>query len=219
MHTTELSEQLTTAGVVPVISIADACNALPMADALVLGGLPIVEITFRTPAAAEVIRILRRERPNVFVGAGTVLTMENLQSAKDAGAQFAVAPGLNPEIVQAAQRLGLPFMPGVATAGEIERALSLGCKLLKFFPAELLGGVEMVVALTAPYSHTGVRFVPTGGVTASNLEAYLRCESVTAVGGTWLAPKEDVTSDNWEAITQRCCDAVKQVRKLRGTSR
>lgn len=203
-------------GVVPVIAIEKVEAALRLADALLEGGLRIVEITFRTAAAAEVIRRIAQERPQLVVGAGTVLTPANLEAAKASGAAFAVAPGLNPQIVKQAQQMGLPFVPGVATPRDIEQGLALGCKLLKFFPAEALGGVPMIEALSAPYKHTGVRFMPTGGVNTGNLEAYLKLDTVAAVGGTWIAKKDDLTAGKWDDIRQRCKAALEIVAKARG---
>lgn len=219
MQTQELYQQINALGIVPVIAIDNPEAALPLADALMAGGLPIIEVTFRTAAAAQVIQILARERPQLLVGAGTVLTRENLLAAKSAGARFAVAPGLNPDIVAQAQEIGMPFVPGVATPSEVERALVLKCAVLKFFPAELLGGVEMLNALAAPYGHTGVKFVPTGGVNPGNLESYLGCKAVSAVGGTWLAKKEDLAGGKWEDISARCRAAVQVVRQVRGKSK
>lgn len=202
-------------GVVPVIAIDKVEDALPLADALIEGGLPVVEITFRTAAAAEVIRILCRERPNLLVGAGTVLTPETVRTAVSAGAQFAVAPGLNPRVVAAAQALKLPFVPGVANPSDIEAGLELGCKLLKFFPAEALGGTKLLEALSAPYKHTGVRFMPTGGASPTNLASYLKIGTVAAVGGTWIAKKEDLAESRWEQIAQRCREACATVQAIR----
>ena len=194
-------------GVVPVIAIGSAAHALPLADALLAGGLPVVEITFRTAAAAEVIRILAKERPALIVGAGTVLDPETVRTAVDAGARFAVAPGLNPRVLEAARKLGLPFVPGVAYPSDIEAGLELGCKLLKFFPAEALGGTLLLSALSAPYKHTGVRFMPTGGVSPANLDAYFKIDTVAAVGGTWIAKNEDMAAGRWDVIAQRCREA------------
>ncbi len=202
-------------GIVPVIAIENVEAAIPLADALLQGGLPVVEITFRTAAAAEVIRRISKERPQVLVGAGTVLTIANLEAAKASGATFAVAPGLNPQIVQQAQKLGLPFVPGVATPTDIEAGLALGCKLLKFFPAEALGGVAMLEALSAPYKHTGLKFVPTGGVNTGNLESYLKLDTVAAVGGTWLAKKEDLAAGKWADVRSRCKAALEIAGKAR----
>ena len=203
-------------GVVPVIAIDHVEHALPLADALIAGGLPIVEITFRTAAAAAVISLLAKERPSLLVGAGTVLTPETVQTAVESGAQFAVAPGLNPRVVLAAQELKLPFVPGVANPSDIEAGLELGCKLLKFFPAEALGGVKLLEALSAPYKHTGVRFMPTGGATPANLSSYLKIDTVAAVGGTWIAKKEDMAEGRWELIAQRCREACAMVKAVRG---
>jgi 2-dehydro-3-deoxyphosphogluconate aldolase/(4S)-4-hydroxy-2-oxoglutarate aldolase len=203
-------------GVVPVVAIDSVEAALPLADALIEGGLPIAEITFRTAAAAEVIALLGKERPELLLGAGTVLTIENLQAAVDCGAKFGVAPGLNPEIVAAAGDLDLPFMPGVTTASDVECGLSMGCKLLKFFPAEAAGGVKMIKALSGPYAHTGVRFMPTGGVTIDNLESYLSPKTVAAVGGTWVAKRDDLVQGNWSAITDRCREIAKIMAEVKG---
>lgn len=197
-------ERLSQYGVVPVIAIDSVDAALPLADALLEGGLPVAEITFRTAAAAAVISLLAKERPSLILGAGTVLTVENLNKAQECGAQFALAPGFNPAIVSAAQSLGLPFVPGVATPSDIEGAMAAGCTVLKFFPAGALGGPSMLNALSGPYAHTGVRFVPTGGVSADNLTTYLSLGVVAAVGGTWIAKKEDLEEGNWKAITERC---------------
>ncbi|HWC61895.1 MAG TPA: bifunctional 4-hydroxy-2-oxoglutarate aldolase/2-dehydro-3-deoxy-phosphogluconate aldolase [Verrucomicrobiae bacterium] len=202
-------------GVVPVIAIEKIEAAIPLADALIEGGLPVVEITFRTAAAAEVIAKMAKERPQLIVGAGTVLTAANVEAAKKSGAAFAVAPGLNPQTVKHAQSVGLPFVPGVATPSDIEAGLALGCKLLKFFPAESNGGVGMLEALSAPYKHTGLRFMPTGGVNPANLESYLKIGTVAAVGGTWIAKTEDMANGNWQEIRNRCKAALEIVAKAR----
>lgn len=215
MASTFVLDRVASCGIVPVIAIESVEAALPLADALLEGGLPLIEITFRTAAAGEVIRKLAQKRPELLVGAGTVLTAANLESARDNGAAFAVAPGLNGRIVEQAQRLGLPFVPGVATPTDLETAMALGCKLLKFFPAEALGGTAMLEALSAPYKHTGVRFVPTGGVSPANLVAYLKLDTVAAVGGTWLARKEDLAEGKWAEIRQRCRVALELVRDAR----
>ena len=187
----------------PVIAIDSVDQALPLADALIAGGLPIVEITFRTKAALEVIRLLASERPGLLVGAGTVLDPATVEAAVAAGAKFALAPGCLPATIQRAQALGLPFVPGVQTPSEVELALSLGCRTLKFFPSGAAGGVKMLEAIHAPYRHTGVRFVPTGGVSPANLAAYLACDAVAAVGGTWLAKPADLQAGLFDEITAR----------------
>lgn len=203
-------------GVVPVLAIDRAEHALPLADALIVGGLPVIEVTFRTAAAAEVIRLLVRERPGLIVGAGTVLTPEAVQTALEAGARFGVAPGLNPRVIEAAQKAGLPFVPGIATPSEIEAGLERGCKLLKFFPAEALGGAPLLSAFSAPYKHTGVTFMPTGGIAMANLAAYLKIETVAAVGGTWIAKREELAEGKWAEIAARCRAARAAVASTRG---
>ena len=203
-------------GVVPVIAIDDAGSALALADALLEGGLPVAEITFRTAAAAEVIARIARERPAVMLGAGTVLSAENVRRARDAGARFGVAPGVNPDVVKEAGRLGFPFMPGVVTPTEVEQALALGAKLLKFFPAEAFGGLKVIKALAAPYAHMGVKFMPTGGVTTANLGDYLAVDVIACVGGTWIASREAIAEKKWAQIRDNCKAAVELVRKIRG---
>lgn len=212
----EIFSRVAQLGVVPVIALENAEAVIPLADALIAGGLPVVEITFRTAAAAEAIRKIAKERPQLIVGAGTVLTTANVDAAKSAGAAFAVAPGLNPQTLKHAQSAGLPFIPGIATPSDIELGLSLGCHLLKFFPAEANGGIAMLEALSGPYKHTGLHFMPTGGVKPSNLESYLKLDTVAAVGGTWIAKKEDLAHGNWNEIRNRCQAARELVAKTRG---
>jgi 2-dehydro-3-deoxyphosphogluconate aldolase / (4S)-4-hydroxy-2-oxoglutarate aldolase len=212
----EVFQIIARCGVVPVIAIDSIEAAIPLADALLEGGLPLVEITFRTAVAAEVIEKICQERPEVLVGAGTLVTLDNLKVAKACGAKFGVAPGLNPEIVDRAKQVKLPFMPGVCTPTEIERALTMRCNALKFFPSEPSGGIDMLKALAAPYAHLGVRFMPTGGVNLANLAAYLAVDAVMAVGGSWIAKKEDLIQGNWAGIRDRCKKTVELVAKARG---
>ena len=195
-------------GIVPVIAIEDAASALPLADALLEGGIDVIEITFRTTAAAEVVRIIASERPQMLVGAGTILTTDDAKIAWDAGATFALAPGCREAVVQAAHDHDLVFIPGVCTPSDVERALALGCQTLKFFPAEAMGGLATLSAIHAPYRHRGVRFVPTGGVNVSNLSAYAAHPAVAAVGGTWLARNDDIRDGRWDAVRQRAVEAI-----------
>ena len=215
MATRDILAEATQWGVVPVIALEREEDALPLADALLAGGLPVMEITFRTAAAAAAIHTICTERPEMLVGAGTVLTQSNLQDAKDCGARFAVAPGLNPEMVQAAKALDLPFVPGIATPSDIEMGLALGCTTLKFFPAGALGGVAMLKALSGPYAHTGIRFMPTGGVNLQNLGQYLSLPTVSAVGGTWLAKSADIAAGNWDVITATSKEAITEALQFR----
>lgn len=206
-------------GVVPVIALESAGQAGPLAEALQAGGLPVAEITFRTSAAADAMRAIARDYPDVLLGAGTVLSPENLERAVDAGARFGVAPGFNPAVVRKAAEFDLPFVPGVATPTDIEAALTARCRVLKFFPAGALGGPGMLQALAGPYKHTGVRFVPTGGVKPDNLADYLALEIVTACGGMWLAKSDTLAAGDWAGITARCKEAVEIVRRAREDAR
>jgi 2-dehydro-3-deoxyphosphogluconate aldolase / (4S)-4-hydroxy-2-oxoglutarate aldolase len=198
--------------VVPVVVLADAAGAAPLADALAAGGLHCVEVTFRTDAAVEVIRAMAAARPELVVGAGTVLTVAQAERAVDAGARFVVSPGFGPAVVRRCQELGVPVLPGVATATEIQMALDAGLEAVKFFPAEQLGGVEMVKALAAPFR--GVRFVPTGGVNTGNLAAYLAVAAVLAVGGTWMVAADLLAAGDWAEVTRRTAAAVSAVRGM-----
>lgn len=216
MDIKDLQDKLFKTGVLPVIAIESPEQALPLADALIQGGLPVAEITFRTEAAAEVIKILKAERPQLFLGAGTILSVENLVKAQELGALFGVSPGLNPAICRKAQELGFPFFPGVMTPSEIEEGLSFGTRILKFFPAEASGGTAMLKASSAPYAHLGVRFIPTGGVNMKNLEEYLSMKEVLVVGGTWIAKKDMIAQARWPDIRKAASEAVSLVRKLRG---
>lgn len=210
----EIYSRMGSLRIVPVIAIEDPAAALPLADALLEGNLPIAEITFRTEAAAAVIETIARQRPEILVGAGTVLKAEHLRCAVDCGAQFGVAPGFNPLIVGEALKIGLPFSPGIMTPSDIEGALGLGIKVMKFFPAGAAGGVKMLKSIAAPYAHLGVRFLPTGGVSVTNLKDYLDEKSVLAVGGTWVATREQIAARQWSIIRENCRAAVALVKQL-----
>ena len=203
------------AGIVPVIVIEDEKKAVPLARALVAGGLPVIEITFRTAAAAAAIAAIRREVPEAIVGAGTILSLSQLESAKAAGAVFGVAPGFDPLIVSAAAEANFPFCPGVATASELSQALTLGCRMVKFFPAEAAGGVNMIKNLLGAFRFTGVKFMPTGGVKISNVESYLAVPEVVCCGGTWIVPKEALVSDDYATIERLAFEASSLVRRVR----
>jgi 2-dehydro-3-deoxyphosphogluconate aldolase/(4S)-4-hydroxy-2-oxoglutarate aldolase len=184
--------------VIPVLTIHDAANAVPLASALARGGVRVIEVTLRTPAALESIRAVRSEAPDVIVGAGTIATEDDLQRSRDAGASFAVSPGLTPQLLQAANEMSFPFLPGVATASEIMEGVAHDYAIFKFFPAENVGGVAAIKALSAPFSH--VRFCPTGGVTLESAPQYLELPSVVCVGGSWLAPSQLVERRDWKSI-------------------
>jgi len=208
-------ERIAALRIVPVIAIEDVASALPLADALAEGGLPVAEITFRTEAAAAVIEKIAAQRPEMLVGAGTILTAANLTRAVECGATFGVAPGCNPAVVAQALDLKFPFSPGVMTPSDIESALGLGVKFLKFFPAGAAGGVAMLKSVAAPYLHAGVRFIPTGGVNLANLGEYLSMKAVVAVGGTWIATPGDIAAGRWHQIRDNCRSAVALVDRLK----
>jgi 2-dehydro-3-deoxyphosphogluconate aldolase/(4S)-4-hydroxy-2-oxoglutarate aldolase len=209
----DIFSRIRAAGIVPVIRLERAADATSLGAALSEAGLPIAEVTFRTAAAAEAIRILRSERPGLLVGAGTVLTLEQLESAIRAGASFVVTPGFNPRIVDACLERGVPIVPGVNSPSQVELGLERGLGLLKFFPAEASGGVKMLKALHGPYSE--VAFVPTGGIDASNAASYLALPYVAAIGGSWMVGEEAIASGSWSRIAQLCAEAAALVRSIR----
>jgi 2-dehydro-3-deoxyphosphogluconate aldolase / (4S)-4-hydroxy-2-oxoglutarate aldolase len=194
---------------VAVIDKAD--DAVPLTEALIAGGLNCIEVTFRTAGAAESIARIRKNLPNAIVGAGTLLTADQVKQAVDAGAQFGVSPGLSEAVSKGAHENKLPLFPGVITPGEIMHALELGWKHLKFFPSETFGGVNTLKALIGPFGHTGVKFIPTGGITAATLPNYLAIPQVAAVGGSWMAEKKLVAEKNWKQITTLTAEAMKVI--------
>ena len=208
-------DKLGEAGAIPVIVIEREEQAVSLAEALVKGGLPVLEVTFRTAAAAGAIAAIRRAVPGAVVGAGTLLSVEQLRAAVEAGAAFGVAPGFDPAVVAAAKTEGLPFCPGVATASELSQALGAGCRLVKFFPAEASGGVKMIKNLLGAFRFTGVRFMPTGGIGPANLADYLAVPEVACCGGTWVVPKDALAAGDWTAIERLASDAAAVVRRLR----
>ena len=199
-------EKIYEIGIVPVIAIDDAEKAVPLAKALVAGGLPAAEVTFRTAAAEEAIRRITAEVPEMLVGAGTVLTKDQVDRALDAGSKFIVSPGFNPEITKYALEKGAVMMPGTATPGEMEQAMSLGLDVVKFFPAEQNGGVAKLKAVASPY--TNLRWMPTGGVNAKNLMDYLSFDKIVACGGTWMVKKDLINDEKWDEITRLTKEAV-----------
>ena len=200
-------------GIVPVVALEDAADALPLGAALKKGGVSAIEVTFRTAAAADAIRLLTREMPELLVGAGTVLTKAQADAAIEAGAKFIVSPGFQPELVSYVLSKGVPMCPGTATPGEMEQAMALGLSAVKFFPAEQNGGAPMLKALSAPYRD--LLFMPTGGVKLENLRTYLALDQVFACGGTWLATKDDIKAKAFDKITARTREAVKTMLNFR----
>ena len=203
----EVLQRVYQIGIIPVIAIDDADKAVPLAQALVKGGLPAAEVTFRTAAGEEAIRRIVNEVPDMLVGAGTVLTTEQADRAIAAGAQFIVSPGFNPVVTRYVIDKGVPMMPGTATPGEMEQAMSMGLDVVKFFPAEQNGGVAKLKAVAGPY--TTLRWMPTGGVNTKNMMDYLSFDKIIACGGTWMVKKDLIEGEKWDEITRICQDAVK----------
>lgn len=210
----EIFKKLSEIGIVPVIVLNDAKDAEGVGQALLESGLACAEVTFRTDAAEESIKIMAKKFPSLTIGAGTVLTTEQLDRAADAGAKFVVAPGLNPKIVEYAQKKGIPMAPGVQTPSEIETALELGLTELKFFPAEPAGGLKMIKALAAAY--VNVKFMPTGGLSASNVREYLASDKIFACGGSWMVKGDLIREGKFEEIKNLCSEAVQIVKEVRG---
>jgi len=202
----EISKKIEEFGIVPVIKIDRAEDAVPLARALAKGGLPLIEITFRTDAAEESIQRISKEVPEMLLGAGTVLTTEQVDRAVESGASFIVSPGINPSVVKHCLSRKIPIFPGIATPSEIETALELGLKVLKFFPAEALGGLNILKALSGPYGQ--VKFMPLGGVNPNNMNQYLAFKKVAAVGGTWLAKDDVIKAGDFDKITALAEEAV-----------
>ena len=206
-----LEDILIPARIVPVLTIDRVEDGVPLARALVAGGVRVLEVTFRTDAAADAAKAIIADVPDAIVGMGTVLDGDDLRRALALGAHFAVSPGATPELLDAAAASTLPLLPGVATASEVMQAKARGFNLLKFFPAEQAGGISMLRALAGPFPST--RFCPTGGVHADNVTTWLAEPNVICAGGSWLCPASDIKAGNWEVITRRCIDAMKKLRR------
>ncbi len=201
-------------GIVPVVVLNKADDAEPLAQALVKGGLPCAEVTFRTDAAEESIRLIAKNFPDMFVGAGTVLTVEQADRAFNAGAKFIVSPGLNPKVVEHCLKKGYPVCPGIMTPTELEMALGFGLDVVKFFPAENAGGLKMIKAMSAPY--TMMKFMPTGGINATNVRDYLACNKILACGGSWMVKGDLINAGDFAQIEKLTREAAENVKEIKG---
>lgn len=209
-----LEEQFYGYGVVPVVVLNNVKDAIPLAEALIKGGLPCAEVTFRTEAAEESIRLMCSKYPEMLVGAGTVLTIEQVKRAVEAGAKFIVSPGFDPEIVDYCLENSIPVLPGCVTPSEVAKAIKRGMKVVKFFPAEQAGGLPMLKAMAAPY--TMLKFMPTGGISAKNLKDYLGFEKIICCGGSWMVKGDMIEKGEFDKITEMTKEAVELVRSIRG---
>ncbi|MBQ9940952.1 MAG: bifunctional 4-hydroxy-2-oxoglutarate aldolase/2-dehydro-3-deoxy-phosphogluconate aldolase [Clostridia bacterium] len=209
-----MENKLRNFGVVSVVVLNDKKDAKPLAEALIKGGLPCAEITFRTDAAEESIRIICENFPDMLVGAGTVLTISQVDRAVNAGAKFIVSPGFDPEIVDYCISKNIPVFPGCITPSEVAQAVKRGLKVIKFFPAEQAGGVSMIKAMAAPYNM--VTFMPTGGINAKNLKDYLECKNIICCGGSWMVKGDLISEGKFDTIEQMTKEAVELVKSIRG---
>ena len=210
----EVLKQIEKIGIVPVVVLNDAKDAEPLGKALCEGGLPCAEVTFRTDAAEESIRIMSEKFPEMLVGAGTVLTIEQVDRAVNAGAKFIVSPGLNPKVVAYCVEKGIPVTPGTANPSNVEQAMEFGLDVVKFFPAEQAGGLAYIKAIAAPY--TGMKFMPTGGINAKNVKEYLACDKILACGGSWMVKGDLVKAGEFDKITELVREAANIVKEIRG---
>ncbi|MBQ3627053.1 MAG: bifunctional 4-hydroxy-2-oxoglutarate aldolase/2-dehydro-3-deoxy-phosphogluconate aldolase [Synergistaceae bacterium] len=209
----EIFESFKKIGIVPVVVLDDAKDAEKLGEALCEGGLPCAEVTFRTDAALESIKIMAKNK-DLFVGAGTVLSIEQVDKAVNAGAKFIVSPGLNPKVVKYCVDNNIPITPGTQTPSEMEQALELGLKVVKFFPAEPAGGLNMIKAVAAPY--TQLKFIPTGGINSKNVRDYLMYDRILACGGSWMVKKDLIAAGQWDKIKSMVKEAAEIVKEMRG---
>ena len=205
----DVYSRISACGIVPVVVLNDAADAVPTAKAMLSGGISVMEITFRTAAAADSIRAVSTECPDMLVGAGTVITLEQCRLAVECGAKFIVAPGYDEEVVSWCCENNIPVTPGCVTPTEIMMAMKHGLKVLKFFPANVYGGLSAIKALSGPFG--GIKFIPTGGVNAANIAEFAASPFIFAVGGSWICPKADIAAHNWEKITALCAESRKAI--------
>ena len=206
-------EKVYNTGIVPVVVLNKAEDAVPLARALLKGGIDFMEITFRTECAADAIAVIANEVPEMTVGAGTVINIEQAERAVTNGAKFIVSPGLDERVVNWAMGNDIPVIPGCVTPTEIMKAISLGLNVIKFFPADVFGGIKAIKALSAPFGQ--VKFLPTGGVSEANLKEFIECRSVAAIGGSWVCKKDDIANHDWDKITALSANAVKIIKETR----
>ena len=205
----DMLQRLAAIRVVAGFSINKVEHAVPVARALLAGGIGAMELTLRTPAAMDAVHAICAEVPEMLAGVGTILTPEQAVRVKEAGADFGVAPGMSLRVVRAAQEAGLPFAPGIATPSELEAAIESGCRFVKFFPAEASGGIPYLRSMTAPYEHLDIRYFPLGGINSGNMADYLKEDSVPAVGGSWIVKQDLLAREDWDAITARAAEVCR----------
>ena len=208
-------KKINDAGVIAVLIIDELKHAVPLARALLEGGVDTIELTLRTPVALNAAKIIKEKVPEITLGFGTVLTVDQVKSCVDVGADFAVAPGCNPKVIKEAKKLGLSFAPGIMTPTDIEMAIEQGCRVIKYFPSESSGGMKHLESMVAPYQYLGLQFIPLGGVNITNARSYLESPLITAVGGSWVASRGLIQAENWGAITRNAKEIMKLINQIK----
>ncbi|MFC2090740.1 bifunctional 4-hydroxy-2-oxoglutarate aldolase/2-dehydro-3-deoxy-phosphogluconate aldolase [Bacteroidota bacterium] len=211
----EIIAKIRSAGVIAVLVVDDLEHAVPLAKALLDGGVDTIELTMRTPVALDAAKIIKKEFPEICLGMGTVLTTDQVKACADIGADFAVAPGCNPSVISEAYRQKLSFAPGIMTPSDIEIAVEQGCRILKYFPAESAGGLNHLKNIAGPYQYLGLSFIPLGGLNLATAEAYIDSPMVAAIGGSWLAKQPVIQAENWDEITKNAREITSLVQKIR----
>ena len=211
----EITKKIDDTGIIAVLVVDEVKHAVPLANALLEGGVDTIELTLRTPAALDAAKLIKKAVPGITLGFGTVLTVEQVKAVVGVGADFAVAPGCNPKIIVEAIKQGLSFAPGVMTPTDIEIAAQEGCRVLKFFPAETSGGMKHLESMSAPYNYLGLKFIPLGGCNINNALNYLQSNLITAIGGTWIAKRPLIQYEDWSAITHNAREIKKLITKIR----
>ncbi len=215
MFTKELLSQLSNSKVVAGFSIEKVEDAIPIAKALLAGGIEVIELTLRTNSALDAVKCIAESVPEIVLGVGTILTPEQAIQIKQAGADFGVSPGMNPDVIKTAQKMDFPFAPGIATPSELEAAIALGCRFVKFFPAEANGGVKYLKSMSTPYKHLGIKYFPLGGLNVENMNSYLDYDDVIAIGGSWIVDSTLVEAKDWIGLTNRAAEVRTAVTKNR----
>ena len=204
----EVQDEISKEGIIAVLEIESEQNAVPLAKALLDGGITVIELALRTRASVPSISLIAKAVPQMYIGIGTIIEPGQAAAVKkESSVRFGVSPGINPEIVKEAIAEGLPFAPGIATPSELEAAIALGCRVVKFFPAEGMGGINFLKSINGPYNHLGIKYIPLGGLTVSNLPDYAKLSQVIAIGGSWIASKDLINAQNWAEITRRAKEA------------
>ncbi|MFZ1749401.1 MAG: bifunctional 4-hydroxy-2-oxoglutarate aldolase/2-dehydro-3-deoxy-phosphogluconate aldolase [Saprospiraceae bacterium] len=211
----DIATKIDDAGIIAVLVIDELKHALPLAEALLKGGVDTVELTLRTPIAFDAAIAIKKEFPEIVLGFGTLITIDQISKVVDAGADFAVAPGCNPRIIVEAKNQGLPFAPGIMTPSDIELAIELGCQILKYFPAETSGGLKNLESMVAPYQYLGLKFIPLGGLSLENSANYLKSPLITAIGGSWLAKSQLIKDEQWNTITKNALEIKNLIKEIK----